>query len=106
MGLRAWWTRRREQEPEPESIEAGQVWELIPDNRDPFPQKRVNVDVLDVRAGWVRYAIGPLLPDLRMKESNFRACYRPARIRTHEEAQRIVDACIADLAVRTPEQEP
>jgi hypothetical protein len=28
------------------------------------------------------------------------------RIRTSKEAQRIADACIADLAARTPEQEP
>lgn len=67
---------RKKPLPIPEPIVCGDVWELRGEN-DPWPRgKHAQAVILDYKQGWVRYALGTMWGDERMKESIFRHCYR------------------------------
>ena len=63
---------RKEHEPK---VEAGQKWQLHVDG-DPFPSKYLPVKIIDAREGWVRYDMGGMFDDQRMRESTFLSMYR------------------------------
>lgn len=76
----SWWNfTRRVQTPAPDAEAdrplAGEDW-ILQGMGDPWPQKRECIArVLDVRAGWVRYSIGGVFNDERMKLETFTTIY-------------------------------
>jgi hypothetical protein len=83
--LFAWWlTSRPDAEPKPKRAPVvGELWPFASTD-DPWGGKsRGSAKVLDVKDGWVRYAMlvdghaGFLFQDERMKLSSFLYCYQP-----------------------------
>lgn len=59
-------------------IPGDDFWYLRDAKIDPWGSKTHNpVRILDVKEGWVRYSMGELFPDERMKMSAFLFCYKP-----------------------------
>jgi hypothetical protein len=60
----------------------GELWVFMPDKKGPWPtdaRRHKPVEVLDVREGWVRYAMGNVFPDERMSVKDFTWMYRKVR---------------------------
>lgn len=53
----------------------GELW-LLKGNDDPWPNRYGPVKILDVRPGWVRYSMGSVFDDCRMRMDTFTAIYR------------------------------
>lgn len=56
----------------------GEKWVLKGDLDGPWPSDKdyLPVDILDVKKGWVRYAMGSTFPDCRMRIKTFTSIYR------------------------------
>ena len=68
--------------PKPKRIpKKGEIWMLKGYvDGDPFPIRdyfTVGVEILDYKEGWVRYKIGEIFDDERMKLNYFLFCYYP-----------------------------
>lgn len=58
----------------------GELWTLKRDN-DPWGGRdNLNIKILDVRDGWVRYYIGPTFNDERLEMDRFLYCYIPSNV--------------------------
>lgn len=58
------------------SIAKGQKW-VLPSDKSPWPSKFKPVTILDVRDGWVRYAMGSCFSDERKETKEFLSMYKP-----------------------------
>jgi hypothetical protein len=57
--------------------EPGQKWVFIPEQKDPWERKHYPpVTILDVRDGWVRYAMQSVFTDERTTIKSFTRMYR------------------------------
>ena len=57
----------------------GEIWisTFRTDENDPFkPKDEFEIEILDYKEGWVRYSIGRLFKDERMKLESFSRIYR------------------------------
>ena len=67
----------RKEKAQPDPIRPGESWVSAGSDGSPWPLACATVvEIMDVRDGWVRYRMGLLFPDNRMRESLFRRIYR------------------------------
>lgn len=64
---------KKKEEKKEDPILIGDKWCLK--RTDPWPKNPTIVTILDVKQGWVRYDMGHIFNDERMKEDSFRYCY-------------------------------
>ena len=55
----------------------GERWRSVDDVRGPWPQPSTEAEILDVRDGWVRYALGSPFRDNRHRIDTFVRLYEP-----------------------------
>ena len=67
----------RKEKAQPEPIKPGDVWVSAGSDGSPWPPAcAAVVEIMDAREGWVRYRMGLMFPDNRMREELFRRIYR------------------------------